>query len=262
MKPNQHLIAGIIACTFAFTACNKEMQDYEITTTEVATDATETGTYRIASITGVYSYEADKLTIKYNAAGNPVSVRSAQGPSTGRPDILFRYDAQNRLSDCIGVYSSGNGFEFWSKYKYDKKNRIAYDTSFIFGNMGDRPSHFMFKHVTHYTYDEQNRIIKASLVWKKPADGGGFEETYNYDGNGNLITGQLYDHKTNIHRTHAVFAFIDRDYSVNNPQRASVYHHGMPASLYINADADYPQGEFKFLQFGLTDSITIKYKAN
>lgn len=265
MKPKQLLIAGTIACTIAFTACRKEMQDYQLMPAEVAsdiTDATTTTTCHVTFISGTYEYEPDQLTIRYNAAGNPISVKSAQGPATGRPDLLFRYDAQNRLTDCIGVYSNGNGFESWSKYKYDRKNRIVYDTAFIFGQLGERPTHFMFKHVTHYTYDDQNRIIKASLVWKKPSDGGGFEEIFNYDGNGNLVTGQSYDNKKNIHRTHPVFAFIDRDYSVNNPQHATTYHHGLPTSLYVNPNADYPRGEFKFLQFGLTDSISIKYRCN
>jgi len=259
MNARIYLCACAATCMLTLSACHKEMQDYVVTAAEESSDATTASACRVVNITGVYEYEPDKLTIKYNAAGNPISVRSALGAATGRPNVLLRYDEQNKLSDYIGVYSNGNGFEFWSRYKYDRKNRIAYDTTFIFGDMGDRPSHFMFKHVTHYTYDDQNRIIKASLVWKKPADGGGFEETYNYDGNGNLVTGQTYDHRKNIHSTHPLWAFIDRDYSVNNPQRATVYHHGLPASLYVNPEESYPNGEFKFLQFGLSDSINIKY---
>jgi hypothetical protein len=50
------------------------------------------------------------------------------------------------------------------------------------------------------------------------------QRDYVYDANGNLVNGAVYDNKLNINRTNAVWMFITRDYSVNNPFTASQYN--------------------------------------
>jgi hypothetical protein len=130
---------------------------------------------------------------------------------------LFRYDAHDRLTDYIGVYSAGNGgYEFWHHFVHDNKGRIVRDTTFTFGRMaGGNPVRGFVERVTTYKYDTQNRIIEEDGL--SPFSGNTYQYLYVYNSQGNLERDYgHYDDKINIHRTHPIWQFIDRDFSQNN----------------------------------------------
>ncbi|WP_298735161.1 hypothetical protein [uncultured Chitinophaga sp.] len=181
---------------------------------------------------------SDSAVFVYNAKGDPVSITRTI-PTTGHPNYLFYYDAHRRLTDYIGVYSDGVHFEFRRRYGYDSKNRIVQDTLFTFGALTDPPQQWYVELITTYTYDARNRIIRQDD--QHPRTGGRYIMRYVYNEEGNLekvyngnsvIFTYTYDNKVNLHRTHPVWQFIDRDFSVNNPFQAITYNkRGLPLKV-------------------------------
>ena len=56
---------------------------------------------------------------------------------------------------------------------------------------------------------------------------------YEYDKRGNLVIADAtYDKKTSIYRTHAIWMFLNRNYSLNNPVVATSYNaNGLPLTF-------------------------------
>ncbi|WEK34712.1 MAG: hypothetical protein P0Y53_19675 [Candidatus Pseudobacter hemicellulosilyticus] len=179
----------------------------------------------------------------YNKLGDPIRVTfSASG--TGRPDFYFWYDNKNRLTDFLGAYVSDGiifGYEFWRRYIY-QQNRCVGDTSYLFGwavNGVPSRDEAIYYRVSKYTYDQYERIIKVESADHREGDPV-YELTthYSYNQQGNLTAtttyfmGNIssryeytnYDNKVSIHRTHRLWPFLDRNYSLNNPFRADSYN--------------------------------------
>jgi len=78
-------------------------------------------------------------------------------------------------------------------------------------------------------------------------------DNYVYDAKGNL-SGRVYDNRTNMNQTHAVWMFVNRDYSVNNPFVADTYNsEDLPTIINLPAE-----GGARFLQF--FRQATISYQ--
>lgn len=164
-------------------------------------------------------------TFSYNWLGNPVSVINDH-TGTGNPNYAFFYDNKNRLIQFLQPYTNGF-YEKWDKYGYNNKGQIVYDTNYVFGPMpGGIPMPAdRFKGYITYEYDGEGRIKHETdnyydtntLTLTRNID-------YAYDANGNRVTGAVYDNKLSINRTNAVWMFITKDYSVNNPFTAIQYN--------------------------------------
>lgn len=198
----------------------------------------------------------DEAVFIYNNKGNPVSITRSTA-TTGATNSIFRYDGQQRLTDYAGVYQDGTVFETWSHYYYDARNRIAGDTVYQFGLVGDNgplphpggPPPYDTLYIGHtdiYQYDNENRVIKVVRTYN-----GGSTATlkFQYNGAGNLarvVTSHSlspgetetvfgpYDNQVNLHRTHPVWQFIDLDFSRNNPFTAQTYNgKGLPVKVVV-----------------------------
>jgi hypothetical protein len=155
----------------------------------------------------------------YNSSNNPVSVTSA-AVSTGNPNLLFKYDSKNRLTEFSGIYPNGQ-FEFVHKYGYIH-NRIVTDTQYVFGTYATLSGYFSKRH-KYLSYDGFGRIVQDSEVYVFPSPLTNVIH-YSYDATGNLVNGKTYDAKLNPHRTNKIWMFVDRDYSVNNSVAAATYN--------------------------------------
>lgn len=191
----------------------------------------------IQQLKGDLGFSNDSAVFVYNAKGDPVSVTKTIA-STGHPNYLFRYDARRRLTDFIGVYSDGVHFEFRHRYGYDSKNRIVRDTTYTFGVLTDPAPQGFLERITTYTYDSRNRIVRLDGLY--PPSGATYVYRYYYNQQGNLekvdygdfVTFLTYDNKVNMHRTHPIWQFIDKDFSVNNPFQAVSYNtRGLPLQI-------------------------------
>ncbi|MGN6294322.1 MAG: hypothetical protein ACTHMV_16360 [Chitinophagaceae bacterium] len=171
--------------------------------------------------------EGLKGTFTYNKHGDPVSVIYTNTTSE-RPNFSFKYDNKKRLIESLEYYNNGV-YKYWSRYKYNKDGLIVSDSTYEAGLLvngapipGDAE-----RLVRNYTYDAQNRIIKIVQHWPDSPGSGEGEIEWLYDANGNRQSDGLalaYDNKMNIHRTHKVFMFIDREYSRNNYIGATSYN--------------------------------------
>jgi hypothetical protein len=191
---------------------------------------------------------ADTLIFKYNSWGDPVSVAHSVGPSTGRPDYVFKYNRSGKLSELLAVYymygttDDGVFMEYWNKYFYDGTGKIARDSTYIwpYFENGVLIDYYGGK-MTFYTYDNNERIIKDSTIWTEGHLSGGTGKlisvsvsNYAYDAIGNKVGGS-YDQKTSFLRTNKIWMFLHRDYSLNNPFTADTYNsNGLPTSLNLS----------------------------
>lgn len=241
----------------------------------------------ILNIKGSFDARPDSITFNYDAIGNPVSVIRA-APSTGFPNYQFRYDKFHRLTDYITLFPYSTEFETWHKYYYHE-NKIVFDSIFQFGLLGDvpRPSPIVpdlfIRGYATFEYDNVGRISKTedSIGWGY----GKLTRYYTYDTKGNLVKVLFlpgstpgvrdsliisnYDNKVNMHRTHPVWQFLDRMYSVNNPIKADSYNKwGLPlafgtSSNLKNAKVLDPGGSLAdFLELGTYQFIQIRYSCN
>jgi len=199
-----------------------------------------------------WSTTNDTMVFTYNIAGNPVSgVRQLVG--TGSPDLLFRYNASNGLTDLIGSYSSApitdsSVVEVWHKYGYNGSGNITIDTTYFFPTVvGGQPTVGSFGSIVfyNYSYDSLSRIITSQASFSPPV-------SYTYNSAGNL-TGPSYDTLTNFHQTNKVWKFLDRNYSINNPLPATYTYNLSKYPTHIVE----PSGSFgSFLNSG-ESSITF-----
>lgn len=241
-------VAFAAMITLTLTSCQKDLsrteQEHQVPAANAA-DATLAG----CSVLNIQGNGVIKAKFTYNALGNPDRIK-VDNPGTGNPNRVFWYDAANRLTDNIGYYDSET-FEDWHKYGYNALGDVAIDTVYIFGTRsGGQPVNYYDRYISHFKYDAQGRIKKVT--------GGGVNGTYTYDANGNLINGSTYDTKKNIHRTNAIWQFLDRDYSVNNPMNTSAYKNGYPSKVFVDEGTEV----FGFLQLNFYGDITIKYSCN
>lgn len=176
-------------------------------------------------------------TFTYNQYGDPAEYIPEK--HTGNSlRYEFRYDDSKRLTDYIGYYaknSSGTRFEFWTKYFYDDLNRVIKDSIYYYGSYGRAiTDHAKYIGYTVYEYDKQGRIGRT--VYRQIQDGspnGTISDVkYDYNDQGNLSgPGNMYDDKISIYRTHRIWMFLNRNYSVNNPVSARGYSNGLPTSF-------------------------------
>lgn len=199
-----------------------------------------------------------EYVFSYNAAGNPVSAVVDQTGTTV-PSRYFTYDNRNRLVRQIGFYEPGNTyFDFYSVYLHDTRNRISRDTSWWWGSIqnGKPISQFGYN-VTDYTYDQWDRIIKATISY--PLDGWPpLELLYDYNEDGNLVDEDaVYDDKISPSRTNKIWMFINRNYSVNNGFKAKTYNKNkLPLEVDLDAhffsnhsffNLDMPQAKIEYM---------------
>lgn len=193
---------------------------------------------RINRVDGISAGDTVHYQFTYNAHGDPVSIINSR-TGTGNPNMYFSYDPQHRLIENVGRYTN-NGYEQWHRYGYNILHQIAADTSFTFGAIGPDGKPIeegaVYKTFIRYQYDLQNRIVAetdstffyGSFAWVD-------QHSYAYDNNGNLATGYPagYDSKLSILRTHTIWMFLSRNYSVNNRFTADTYNeHGLPLRFY------------------------------
>jgi hypothetical protein len=172
-------------------------------------------TFRFA--TGINNYD-DTLTFTYDHFGNPVTVTRSV-PYTGAPNYAFGYDKNHRLTAFYGTYTSGHTAEIFHKYFYDAQGHITLDSVYSFADhSGDTIIDWIDRYAFGLQYDEYGRVSAQF----NPSDTL-TRTSYLYDGRGNLETGATYDDKVNFHRTNWVWMFIDRDFSLNNPFKATSY---------------------------------------
>jgi hypothetical protein len=172
----------------------------------------------------------------YNAAGNPYSLTYTQ-TWTGNPNYYFFYDKKGRLREMHIGYTPEDPVEAeWHKYGYNANNQIIVD-SIVSPPIYDEEGTLLpggDTIVSTITYDAQERIIKESI--RNIHTGAVRNPTYTYDNRGNLgVIGwksSSYDYnKVSIFRTHPVFQFIFRNYSMNNAAPQPKYNSlGLPLS--------------------------------
>jgi hypothetical protein len=187
------------------------------------------------SITAVYNY---------NKHGQPTTI-VYDYISTGRPNIVFRYDHKGRMTDFIAPYDNEN-YEVWYKYKYDNSGRIVSDTQFVFGSYIDSvpsPDFSYQQRPGFYEYDVWGRITKETRHYPENIVEE-WEYVYNGDGNlsainevvnghrGGTRTFTTYDNKVSILRTNPIWMFLERNYSKNNMIAADQYNSkGLPTKF-------------------------------
>jgi len=183
--------------------------------------------FKICNIKKIASYSStDTITwvFTYNSSGNPISVIGSF-PYTSNPNYTFFYDKHERLIQFVSPYTNGY-YDQWSRYGYNNKGQIVIDTNYAFGIFaGPNPLPSPYLTITYYDYDALGRIIHTKDVhYSQEVYITTTEKFYNYDANGNLSDGSVYDNKLNAHRTNAIWMFLKKDYSLNNPFIATQYN--------------------------------------
>jgi len=234
----------------------------------------------------------DTLRFSYDNYGNPTTIsrlETIDDAYSSYKDYTFWYDHERRLTDLIGTsvlpVTSGNGFDNWDKFYYTG-GRVTLDSLFVFGIVdGTRPKGFVtgiprLVRVSHYEYDAKGRINRVTDV----GEAGGFttNQSFTYNGDGNLVkimqVGYYsvtnppydttimqfsgYDNKINVDRTHPIWQFLDRNYSVNNRFIADAYNEACLPTV-ISHRSGPSLGIIRRLQelgfLELDDPLTIHY---
>lgn len=252
---NKHLLLLIsVSLSITFLGCNKleeHLKDDPLATYDQC---------RVTKMKYSYYYTTDEATVTYNKWGDPVSIIQNQ-PTTGRPNSIFKYDNKRRLTDYIGAYYNG-GFEFWHQYVYDNNDRVIRDTTYFFGWIDNgSPADYYDGAVVYYDYDQYGRIVHTKQEWFS-FPGSPLDLYFSYDAKGNLvIPGATYDNKISIHRTHRVWMFIDRNYSVNNAHATAYTANGLPTNLFLG-DVNGQGTQFAGYYNGKLDTIEYQCKGD
>lgn len=244
LSGNTIRVCSMAAILLLFAGCNKLYDYIKHHPGGIEDDC------RIKTITHRYYGSTRTLTFEYNKLGNPVHI-SNDDWGTGNPNHRFVYDKKNRLILYNGYYGDTTNFEYRINYYYDKQDRVTHDSSWFLGYYNPDGSIFSFsQYVTTYKYDQYGRIsrtIQRDLLYHYPPD----TTLYNYDGKGNLIDQFAeYDNQTSFLRTHPLWMFLNRNYSVNNNFKAAGYNKkGLPLKT------SYPHTRyFDFLWFVIPDA--------
>lgn len=225
------VIALAIFLITSITSCKKDLKEVSITQNDEEDLLSTSTACAITSISGTMNYESQKEVFTYDSLGNPVSIKVSWLEGTGGSDNwVFRYNKNHRLTDRIGFSTRtlGKFFDEWHKYRYNSLGRISAETKYIWGEIvKGKPANYYDSLIIHYTYDNTGRIIEEKWSW-------GNVYKYSYNARGNLINGRAYDRKKNLHRTHWIWQFIDRDYSVNNCYNTLSYSYSFPHKIMEN----------------------------
>lgn len=231
----------VLSVCILVAACKKNANDIPIAEQSSKPKVKEVKQCRITSI-DVLNHLREVVgtaRFEYNDKGDPTMI-TPPFIGTANPVHLFRYDNKERLTDYIGTYAVPTsindpvGFEFWHRYVYDNKNRVVWDTAFIWGMYGPDP--VTLRPDLHYRrtfeYDAQDRIIKETF-FSQHVPPAGIPRYFNYDNAGNLIQqGVVYDNTVSLRRSNALWMFIDRNYSVNNEVTVEGYNkYGLPTAF-------------------------------
>lgn len=168
--------------------------------------------------------EGNIVTFSHNIWGDPTSI-IVDNPGTGKPNIYFKYDNQHRLISTLGTYE-GLAHDHLVKYKYGSNNFIVSDTFFVSG-YGEDPYNgaIYYSYILRsYTYDAQGRVVRMDNKAVTGPNSFEYFNTWSYDAQGNRVNGQAYDNKPSFLRTSLVLAFINQNYSMNNPATATAYN--------------------------------------
>jgi len=224
---------AIMALLFAFPACKKEDTSFERRLSMKTCQVTQI----------VHSPSAggkETLAFGYNSSGDPLSITRLPKATTGSPNYIFKYDNNRRLSELVGTYApNGSATEFYHKYFYTNagSNEISIDSSYTFPNFAANGSvsWYFSASATHFTYDKTGRIIKDSTIINPGQITRVNNYTYDIDGN---IAGRRYDNGLNLRRTHKIWMFLGRDYSMNNPFYAEAYNpEGFPEKINFSNES-------------------------
>jgi hypothetical protein len=161
----------------------------------------------------------------YNEHGNPTLVEYVEMPDgTGTPSFYFHYNDKQQLIRVLGYDNH--------RYFYNDLGQIVTDSINVFYTGGDA------RYETKFSYDLWGRVIKTTTkYYYNMFDQEGVGETttrlFKYDQRGNLvIPGVTYDHRTSIFRTHPLWMFLNLNYSINNPVKATSYNTaGLPLTF-------------------------------
>jgi hypothetical protein len=180
---------------------------------------------RVQMMTGLLGEQVIHRSFTYDEFGNPVLAKYVEtDDGTGTPNFNFYYNDKHQLISYTG-YSS-------HRLSYNSSGQVMIDSAQYYYTGGDS------RYEDRYYYDWYGRISK--VVSKFYYDVHEAEEVgtvttvyYMYDRRGNLIRpGVTYDNKTNLSRTHPVWMFINKDYSLNNAVKATSYNAaGLPLTF-------------------------------
>lgn len=248
MKKTSIFFMATVCCIILFSGC-KKVFDY--------LDNDPTAEYNDCQIKEIsFAKTGYKGTLTYNKDGNPISVIYPY-TSTERPNFSFKYDNKKRLIESIEYYDN-LAIERWARYKYNSQGLIISDTVYV-GGMLVNGVPFVDDatelRVEKFGYDAEKRIVSVLTHWPKFPSEGETEVTWTYDiANNRQPDGDTwtYDGKMNLHRTHKVFMFIDRDYSRNNHIGATSYNSSYLPTQFGTTIAS-------FLRTNLSGS-TVTYK--
>jgi hypothetical protein len=238
MKHTLKLMLGITAMFVLYSSCRK----FDFHRRDPVQHC------RITHITERVDNDHYHKTISYNDHGDPISVTYPENEQgTGNAEYIFEYDDQRRLIHYTG-FSDHRLF-------YNSHGQVATDS--VFANYAGQQAYFEDK----FHYDIYGRISKiVSTYYFSATDDplvGAVETTeYNYDSHGNLIKelGGTYTTKPSIYRTHPVWMFVNRNYSINNESGPVTYNQaGLPL--------EYGPSFQIFLDKGL-GGATIEYDCN
>jgi len=208
------LLAAVLFVSLSFLSSCKKIADFEapckILTITEKTQYLPTGTIL-----------TNTLRFYYNSKGDPIRLDFDRN-ETGKPDYFFTYDNKGRLTELVTKYESA--VEFTHHYYYNSKHFVSYDTTFY-----GRPTSYLIYVINKYSYDDKGRI---SRVDHKASSGPEFVSRFEYNDAGNRtlafnntpLDGSTYDNKVNFLRTNLIFAFLQRDYSMNNRRAATSYN--------------------------------------
>ena len=257
----QHVFRSVAALLFTgiillSVSCNKKA---EVQKLPGEAEANYWPDQRYCNIDSIQVTNSDrKWKFSYDNYGNPVSIVTPT-TSTGNHNWSFYYDAQRRMNKYVRRFDNVDMFFRYTKFFYGPDNRVTHDSSWSFGNeVNGEPANFISNNVTTYSYDSLGRISRTWTVFAQSPETG-FEQVYTYDTNGNLIRpGITYDNRNNIHNTNNWWRLIDRDYSRNNPYRATSYiGYLLPRDFF----ATYNDGNSRyFLDLEMEPHATISYR--
>ena len=183
----------------------------------------------------------------YNEFGNPTLVEYVETEGgTGTPNFYFYYNDKQQLIEMIGYGTH--------RYYYNSLGQIVIDSSYEYYTGGDA------RFETKFYYDLYGRVARLTRKYYYDMfeqEGLGETTTWQlkYDRKGNLVRdGVTYDNKTNISRTHPLWMFLNLDYSINNPIKATGYNAaGLPTS--------FGEGFLNFLESSMFNK-TVEYNCD
>lgn len=265
MKTFQWLLrAFLLVCLSQIISCTKSIDKISNDTVglETSSDATLVPSYGNCKLRRIYhisEYNPEttvNMLFTYNAAGNPYSVTRSSGDDA--LNYYFYYDKKNRLRELRIAHNLEGNDEYTEshRYGYDNNDVVVVDTVLHPSvAKSDGVLQLGVHKIIRLTYDSHGRIVKENI--KDVLNGTTKNPTYTYDARGNLAVvgwkSSSYDNKVSIFRSHPLFQFIHRNYSMNNGGVEAKYNSkGLPLTAehlndnffgavgYTTRDIPYP----------------------